>query len=130
MQIKDIMVTEVVTVGPKATITEIEQTLSKKHFHALPVVDDTRSLLGIITQYDLFMENNGETEYLPVYIQKLKPVADQEDTPKSVKENIQKIVNLTAEDIMTRSCLSLTPESLVKEAVLIFQKTDFGSIPV
>ena len=50
--IEQIMAKKPVTVSSLATIKEVAEILSKKEFHALPVVDKT-NLVGIITTTDL-----------------------------------------------------------------------------
>lgn len=50
--IEQVMVKNVVTVPPTATIKEVAEILSKEEFHALPVVDDG-NLVGIVTTTDL-----------------------------------------------------------------------------
>lgn len=130
MKIQDIMVEGVVSMKKDASITEVAETLSRKHFHALPVVDDFGTLLGIVTQYDLFVDDGDVLEYLPVYIQKLRHVGERSDVPEAIRKNIEKFSNMKVQDIMTSKCLTLSPDSLVQEAVVIFQKTNFGSIPI
>lgn len=50
--IDQVMVKHVVTVPADSTIKEVAEILSKKEFHALPVVDDG-NLVGIVTTTDL-----------------------------------------------------------------------------
>lgn len=50
--IGQVMAKNLVSVTPKATIKEVAEILSKKEFHALPVVEGRR-LLGIVTTTDL-----------------------------------------------------------------------------
>tara|TARA_R110001592_G_scaffold353035_1_gene651608 strand:+ start:26 stop:445 length:420 start_codon:yes stop_codon:yes gene_type:complete len=50
--IDQVMAKNVVTVPSDSTIKEVAEILSKKEFHALPVVDDGR-LVGIVTTTDL-----------------------------------------------------------------------------
>ena len=52
--ISDIMSRDVVTVRPEQAATEASHLLSRHRIKALPVVDDHRKLLGIITQSDFF----------------------------------------------------------------------------
>jgi IMP dehydrogenase len=47
------MITDPVTVGPDATLTELDALCAKYRVSGLPVVDDDRRLLGIITNRDL-----------------------------------------------------------------------------
>lgn len=50
--INQVMVKDVVTVKATATIKDVAEILSKKEFHALPVVENG-SLVGIVTTTDL-----------------------------------------------------------------------------
>jgi CBS domain-containing protein len=50
--IEQVMVKNVIMVPPYATIKEVAELLTKKEFHALPVVED-RELVGIVTTRDL-----------------------------------------------------------------------------
>src|SRR5690606_1195292 len=47
------MVSDPVTVGPEATLAELDALCGKYRVSGLPVVDDERRLLGIITNRDL-----------------------------------------------------------------------------
>jgi CBS domain-containing protein len=51
--VAEVMVTDVVTVSPKATAVEAARLLLKGGFGSLPVVDDDDNLLGIVTETDL-----------------------------------------------------------------------------
>ncbi len=50
--IKQVMAKNLFMVPPYATIKEVAQLLSKKEFHALPIVEDNE-LVGIVTTTDL-----------------------------------------------------------------------------
>ncbi|MEM9362355.1 MAG: CBS domain-containing protein [Bacteroidota bacterium] len=50
--IEQVMVKDVVSVPPIATIKEVAQFLTQKEFHALPVVEEGK-LVGIVTTTDL-----------------------------------------------------------------------------
>ena len=50
--IEQVMARNLVSVSPSSTIKEVAEILSKKEFHALPVVDNN-NLVGIVTTTDL-----------------------------------------------------------------------------
>ncbi|WP_430867671.1 IMP dehydrogenase [Demequina aurantiaca] len=60
------MITDPVTVGPDATLLELDELCSKYRVSGLPVVDDANTLLGIITNRDLRFVNSGDFASLRV----------------------------------------------------------------
>ena len=54
LQIKDIMIKDVFTIGPDALLEEAATLLRKNRIGCLPVVDENNDLLGIITHNDIF----------------------------------------------------------------------------
>ena len=60
------MITDPVTVGPEATLTELDALCGKYRVSGLPVVDEERRLLGIITNRDLRFVDPGEYDTLKV----------------------------------------------------------------
>lgn len=51
--VADVMTTDVATVGPDAPFKEIVDTLTRRRVSAVPVVDDTGRVLGVISESDL-----------------------------------------------------------------------------
>lgn len=52
---RDIMETNVMKIGPEDTIRKCVQIFSENFFRALPVIDESEKLLGIITTFDLMI---------------------------------------------------------------------------
>ena len=52
-KVKDLMTTKVATLGPNDLIGAAAMVFLKHLFHGLPIVDDDRTLLGIITTHDI-----------------------------------------------------------------------------
>jgi len=53
LSISQVMKTDLRTVNPETTIKEVAEQLAVEEFHALPVVDNTGNLKGIVTTTDL-----------------------------------------------------------------------------
>jgi CBS domain-containing protein len=53
VKVREVMTTDVVTVGPDATCAEIVDALLSNDISGLPVVDGAGRLLGIVTEADL-----------------------------------------------------------------------------
>lgn len=54
LSIKDIMVTDVVTISPDALLEEAATLMRKNDIGCLPVVDEKKCVIGIITHNDIF----------------------------------------------------------------------------
>jgi len=55
LQVQDVMNKNVVSVKEVDGLVKAAEIFRENHFHALPVVDDQKKLLGIITTYDLLI---------------------------------------------------------------------------
>lgn len=62
VKIGDVMTTKLATLEPDAKVGTAAQIFLKNWFHALPIVDDQGTLLGIITTFDV-LRYNFEKEY-------------------------------------------------------------------
>ena len=57
MLAKEIMKSEVITLSPKATITEIARLMVENEISGLPVVDGENRLLGVVSERDLMYKD-------------------------------------------------------------------------
>jgi CBS domain-containing protein len=53
MNVRDVMTSEVTTVGIEASVRDVARLLSERDFSGAPVVDRDRRLLGVITEADI-----------------------------------------------------------------------------
>jgi CBS domain-containing protein len=60
MKVRDAMTTDVMTVGPEASLKEIAAIFSEHRISGLPVVDDDRRVLGVITKTDIIIKELAE----------------------------------------------------------------------
>ena len=52
-KVSDLMTTKVATLGPNELVGAAAMVFLKHLFHGMPIVDDDRKLVGIITTHDL-----------------------------------------------------------------------------
>jgi CBS domain-containing protein len=62
MQARDIMTTPVITVGPRTTIGEAINVMLRSNLSGLPVVDEQRHLVGVLSEGDLLRRAELGTE--------------------------------------------------------------------
>jgi CBS domain-containing protein len=67
--VKDLMTTQVVTVGPATPFKEIVALLAEHRVSAVPVVDDDRRVLGIVSEADLLLKEEfpGPDQDIPLF---------------------------------------------------------------
>jgi len=95
MRVADLMQTEVKTVGPESTVAEAVVSLSDAHVTALPVIDRTGRMLGVVSSSDI-LSAEAEAEDAGTRAVLL------DDTP--------------VRDIMTPRPLTISPDADVREA--------------
>ncbi|MFZ2154176.1 MAG: CBS domain-containing protein [Candidatus Moraniibacteriota bacterium] len=127
MQVKDIMVTEVIYVEPETEVSEVARLLTEKRIHGVPVVDKDKKIIGIVTETNFFAQVDGDL-YLSKFVKNIK----ENKLPDVEHLNSEELITAktTVDSIMTKHCISVTPETPIDELFEIFRKRGFYTIPV
>lgn len=113
--LSEIMTTELITVGPKATLTEVDQIFKSNSFHHIPVVNQNNKILGIISKSDYLVLCDSMMLF----------------KKKSTESKNQRFFSsLLAEEVMSQSISYLYPEDKLSAAADLFGENRFHSIPV
>jgi len=111
MKIKDIMTWDVVTVSSDTPIMEARKVLEAHKIRRMPVVDKGK-LVGMISR-------DGITRASP------SPA-----TSLSVWEINYLVAKMTVKDIMSKTLVTVTPDTTVESAVSLAQNKGVGALPV
>ncbi|TQV75545.1 CBS domain-containing protein [Aliikangiella marina] len=111
MKVTALMSTEVVSVELDDSLKEIKSIFDEKGFHHLLVVESGK-LLGIISDRDLFLS--------------LSPKVGTNAASKSDLATLQK----RAHQIMSHDPVTLKQDSLIQEAIKLFNQEDISCIPI
>jgi CBS domain-containing protein len=118
--VKDLMTTQVVTVGPATPFKEIVARLAEHRVSAVPVVDDARLVLGVVSEADLLLKEEF-------------PEPDQ-DIPlfwtKRRRLERDKAAGSTARDLMSVVLVSISPDATVAEAARRMHRAQVKRLPV
>lgn len=123
----DIMTKDVVTVSPQTEITTAAKLMFDHHFNGLPVVDKTGSLLGIICQEDLIIQQKKIP--LPSFFTLLDGIIPLVSYKKLEKE-VEKIVATTVDQAMTSSPITVAPETSLEDIASLMLKNNVHTLPV
>ena len=118
--VKDLMTTQVVTVGPATPFKELVARLAEHRVSALPVVDDAGWVLGVVSEADLLLK-----EEFP------DPDADLPLIwTKRRRAEHDKAAAAVARDLMTVAVVSITPDATVAKAARRMHTAQVKRLPV
>lgn len=128
MQIKDIMIHDVITVTPESTINEVALLLRKHRLHGIPVIDEERKVVGIVTESDFFLKDHNFF-YLPTYIEMVK---EGMPAPEEMGGDgqIERFFKATVKDIMTKECVTLPEVATIEDLVTVMKRYHYITFPV
>jgi len=127
MKAKDIMVREVITVRPEATIREIATVLIENKISGVPVVDANGKLVGIVTEGDLLYKENNPR--IPDFINILGAIIYYRGVER-YNEDFKKLMAGTASEIMTTRTIVVAEDAEVDKIVGLMLENDIKRIPV
>ena len=107
------MTREVITIGPDASIYEAREIFEKYRIHSLPVVNEDKTLLGIVTDRDVRSALPSE-------------LVTKEETARE----IELVSQVRAKDIMTRDPVTVSPANTLEDALLLMERVPVGAFPV
>jgi CBS domain-containing protein len=107
-EISDIMSTDVVTAGPDTTILEATKLLVEHNISGLPVVDENKKLLGVVSEKDLLRLTYGL---------KTRSYAS-DDSPKTVQE------------VMTKEVVTFDENDRLCDIIKCLMENNFRRVPI
>lgn len=118
--VRAIMSSDVTVVQPATPVTEVMDLLLQRGYRALPVVDDTHRLVGILTDGDLLRRAN-----LPARLGLQAELTEEERASQTAS-----LQNLSAGQIMTRSVVSVADDDSARKAAELMVQRRLKRLPV
>lgn len=125
--VADVMTSEVLTVKKETSLTEAIQILADKKISALPVVDETGKLVGILSESDLMWQESGVEA--PPYIMLLDSIIYLQN-PAQHDKKIHKALGQTVGEVMSDRRLTIQPHQSVREAARLMHDEKIRRLPV
>jgi CBS domain-containing protein len=124
MQARDIMNRDVVTFAPATTVAEAATTLATQHISGAPVVAADGTVVGMVTEGDLWRRPEIGTERRHSWWEPL--FADSGTLAKEyIKSHGHKV-----EDVMTRDIVTVDEEAPLGEVVALLERKRIKRVPV
>ena len=124
MNAADVMVTNVITVGPDACVQDVAHILLTNRISAVPVIGAKGELLGIVSEGDLMRRAEAGTGrrrpwWLTVFTGREAFAAEY------VKEHSRKVA-----DVMTRRVITATPDTPLRDIANTLEKNGIKRVPI
>ena len=124
MKAADIMVKDVVTAGPEATVREVASLMLERRISGVPVVNDARHVLGVVSEGDLIRRPEIETDQVKAGWLRLF-LSDEERARDFVKSHGRK-----AREVMTQPAISVAADAPLAEVVRLMERHRVKRLPV
>jgi len=124
MKAADVMVAKVISVRTDTSVGEIAETLLTNRISAVPVLDDNGHLVGIVSEGDLIHRVEADTERHRSWW--LELLTGREILAREfVKSHSRK-----AADVMTRSVVTVKPDTPLTDLASLLEKHRIKRVPV
>ncbi|WP_229402084.1 CBS domain-containing protein [Micromonospora okii] len=119
-QVRDVMTADVAAVREGTAYREIVDVLTGRHVTAVPVVDDARRVLGVVSEADLLhkVELLGQPHERRVF------------PSRRLREARAKAGATLAEDLMTAPAVTVAPDASLVEAARMMTERHVKRLPV
>lgn len=127
MKAKEIMSTDVVTIQKEATVEEIARILTEHHISGVPVVDEERHLIGIVTEGDLLHQETAPR--LPGVLSILGAFIYFNGVER-YKKDFEKLAATKASEIMTTDVITIHEDMEIHDIAALFVDKGINRVPV
>lgn len=127
--VREIMDVDVVTVSPETDVETVIRLLHDNELPGLPVVDGDGRCVGIVTESDLVVPDEGGDLHLPHYISVFGGLVFLEPF-KRFEQKLRKAFASSAEDMMSADPDTIEPDASVQDAARRIHDTGHNRLPV
>jgi CBS domain-containing protein len=124
MQARDVMTTDVITVGPDTDVAETAKRLLENRISALPVIEPNGRIVGIVSEGDLMRRTESGTERHPSWWLSLLLL------PERRAIDYVKAHGRRTGDVMTREVITVNDDASLEEIAELLEKHRIKRVPV
>lgn len=131
---RDVMRTEVETVGPELTLPELERAFMKKRVSGFPVIEGEGRLVGIISRSDVVRHLTVERSRAEVLSDYYRD-GGMGDVPSESLESIgqqvgARVEHVPVKEVMLRAVVTVTPDELLRDVARKLIEHQVHRVPV
>jgi CBS domain-containing protein len=129
LTVRDIMIADPVSVTVADSVETVLHVMRDHDLNGVPVVNEGGRCVGIITEADLVLSDEGEDFHLPHYFQLFGGIVFLERW-SHFEERARKAFAATAEDMMTEDPITIEPDATIREAASLIARKKHNRLPV
>ena len=126
LKAKDFMTKDVITINSAATVEELARLLIEHKISGVPVVNNKKELIGIVTENDLISQN--KRLHIPTIIRLFDAFIVLGSG--KLEEEIKKMAAATVEEICIKKIVSITEDTPLQEVATIMSEQKIHLLPV
>ncbi len=124
MKASDVMVRDVITIGPDDDVSRAAKMLADHDISALPVIDEQRRVLGILSEADLLRrEEIGTEKRRPAWLEAVMPTGRL--AAEYAKSHGRKV-----RELMSETVVSATPDASLSEIAALLERKRIKRVPI
>ena len=127
MLAKDIMEKKVISIDGNMLVEEVAKILVKNKISGVPVIDEKKQVIGIVTEADL-LSKEKEPRF-PSYIEFLGSIIYIEGV-QQYEEDLRKLVASKAKEIMTTPAYTVEENATIEEVAALMVEKRINRVPV
>lgn len=112
MKVRDVMTREVLVAGRDTPVNQIARLMVEGGVSAIPVVEESGKVAGIVTELDLIVRN---TRLEPPAFFRILDGQFPLETPGHYQKRLQHMLGTRAEDVMTEGVATVGPDLELEE---------------
>jgi CBS domain-containing protein len=128
-RVADIMERNVVTAAPNDDIESLIRLMREHELPGVPVTDEDRRLVGIVTDTDLILRGEDSELHLPHYLELFGGIIFLEPL-QHLEEKLRKAFATKVSEMMTSDVQTISPDASVEEAARQISRSGHNRLPV
>jgi CBS domain-containing protein len=126
--VREVMTTEVVTLRPDQSFEEAADLLASRQIGAVPVVDDSGALVGLLRDEDLIVSEANL--HVPTWFNFLGAEFPLPGESKRFEQELQRMVGATVEQLMVTDFPTAGPDQTLGEIASAMHDADVTHLPI
>ena len=124
MKARDVMVRDVITIGPRESVAHAAKLIAQNDVSALPVIDDHGRLVGLISEGDLMNREEIGTEiHHPWWIEAVTPGA-------TLAAEFAKSHGKRVEEVMSENVITATEDTSLADIAALLERNRIKRVPI